>query len=132
VADAYGWPTTLTGPEIVTRIVALNAERRAEEATGKIRWLRPEFQAPAETAQLKTQTAMDIGEAIAPAAITPWPKGEAAQYIALRTALATTPATPTDLARLFKGTTSQKIATMAKTLVALGQARTPTPGRYAT
>jgi hypothetical protein len=32
--------------EIVTRLVALNAERAREEAEGKIRWLRPDYQIP--------------------------------------------------------------------------------------
>ena len=45
VAAAYGWPTNLTPGEIVARLVALNAERAAEEAAGQIRWLRPEYQA---------------------------------------------------------------------------------------
>jgi hypothetical protein len=45
VAEAYGWPTDLSGEEIVTRLVALNAERAAEEAAGKVRWLRPDYQA---------------------------------------------------------------------------------------
>jgi len=43
---AYGWPETLTDEQILERLVALNAERRAEEATGKVRWLRPEYQIP--------------------------------------------------------------------------------------
>jgi hypothetical protein len=46
VADAYGWPADLTPSEIVTRLVALNAERAREEAEGKIRWLRPDYQIP--------------------------------------------------------------------------------------
>ena len=46
VADAYGWPADLTPSELVTRLVALNAERAAEEAQGNIRWLRPDYQIP--------------------------------------------------------------------------------------
>jgi hypothetical protein len=51
VADAYGWGEEwragLLGPsEIVARLVALNHERAAEEKSGKIRWLRPEYQEP--------------------------------------------------------------------------------------
>jgi hypothetical protein len=46
VADAYGWPADLAPSEIVTRLVALNAERAKEEAEGHIRWLRPEYQVP--------------------------------------------------------------------------------------
>jgi hypothetical protein len=33
--------------ELLTRLVALNAERAAEEARGLVRWLRPDFQNPA-------------------------------------------------------------------------------------
>ena len=46
VAAAYGWLADPTDQEILERIVALNAARAAEEAKGKIRWLRPEFQNP--------------------------------------------------------------------------------------
>ena len=46
VADAYGWPCDLAPADIVARIVALNAERNAEEEAGKIRWLRPDYQGP--------------------------------------------------------------------------------------
>ena len=46
VAAAYGWPATLAPSEIITRLVALNAERAAEEKAGHIRWLRPDYQIP--------------------------------------------------------------------------------------
>jgi plasmid stabilization system protein ParE len=46
VADAYGWPADLSDDEILTRLVALNAERAREESEGLIRWLRPEYQIP--------------------------------------------------------------------------------------
>jgi hypothetical protein len=46
VAAAYGWPADLAPAEIVARLVALNAERAAEEAAGHIRWLRPDYQIP--------------------------------------------------------------------------------------
>ena len=32
------------GEELLTRLVALNAQRAAEEKAGKVRWLRPRFQ----------------------------------------------------------------------------------------
>ncbi len=46
VAAAYGWPAGLAPAEIVARLVALNAERAAEEAAGHVRWLRPDYQIP--------------------------------------------------------------------------------------
>lgn len=46
VAAAYGWPADLAPSEIITRLVALNHERAAEEAAGTIRWLRPDYQIP--------------------------------------------------------------------------------------
>ncbi|HYN21098.1 MAG TPA: DNA methyltransferase, partial [Thermoanaerobaculia bacterium] len=46
VADAYGWPSNLAPAEIVAGLVALNAERVAEEERGTIHWLRPDHQVP--------------------------------------------------------------------------------------
>jgi hypothetical protein len=46
VAEAYGWPANLSDDEILTRLVALNAERAEEERRGLIRWLRPDYQRP--------------------------------------------------------------------------------------
>jgi hypothetical protein len=46
VAEAYGWPATLDDEAILERLVALNAERAAEEKRGLVRWLRPEYQRP--------------------------------------------------------------------------------------
>ncbi|MFM2274482.1 MAG: hypothetical protein RL211_354 [Pseudomonadota bacterium] len=53
MAQAYGWEDLQTGQaapatdELLTRLVALNAKRAAEEKQGQVRWLRPEFQNPA-------------------------------------------------------------------------------------
>jgi hypothetical protein len=44
VAEAYGWPADLSDEEFLARLVALNAERAAEEKRGLIRWLRPDYQ----------------------------------------------------------------------------------------
>lgn len=46
VVAAYGWPGDLSNEEILSRLVALNKERAAEEAKGEVRWLRPEYQIP--------------------------------------------------------------------------------------
>jgi Fe2+ or Zn2+ uptake regulation protein len=44
VAESYGWPENLSDDEILAKLVALNAERAAEEKRGLVRWLRPEYQ----------------------------------------------------------------------------------------
>ena len=44
VAEAYGWPADLADEEVLARLVALNAERAAEEKRGLVRWLRPDYQ----------------------------------------------------------------------------------------
>ena len=44
VADAYGWAADLAPSEIVARLVTLNTQRAAEEATGNIAYLRPDYQ----------------------------------------------------------------------------------------
>jgi hypothetical protein len=55
LADVVGRPRRLAGSSIreggfeatlLTRLVALNTQRSAEEAAGNVRWLRPEFQNP--------------------------------------------------------------------------------------
>ena len=61
VFDAYGWPRDLSDEEILARLVELNKERRAEEAKGLVRWLRPEYQAPAaKTIVVTEQGQLDI------------------------------------------------------------------------
>ncbi len=44
VAEAYGWPADLADDGILANIVALNRARVQEEASGVVRWLRPEYQ----------------------------------------------------------------------------------------
>jgi hypothetical protein len=53
VFEAYGWPATLTDDEILTHLVELNAKRAQEEAKGKVRYLRPDFQAGLPVAPTK-------------------------------------------------------------------------------
>jgi hypothetical protein len=118
--------------EIVTGLVALNAERAAEERRGFIRWIRPEFQNATGTA---TETGLDTDpdETTAAATIltTPtagkrtWPKTLAEQAQAVRTQLTTlaAPTTPEALASTFKGARLDRLTELLETLTSLGQAR---------
>ncbi len=128
VATAYGWRPDLSAAEIVARIVALNAERRAEEESGLIRWLRPEFQAPTEV-RAATQTRLEITETTEDT-LPPWPKRSPEQYLALRAALTLSAGHPADLARRFRRAPTRKIQEMLETLTALGQAHKAADGSY--
>jgi len=58
VFEAYGWPDTLSDEEILTRLVALNAERIEEEKNGQIRYLRPEYQKKPKSERKMVQEAL--------------------------------------------------------------------------
>ena len=131
VAAAYGWPADLADAEIVARVVALNAARVAEEASGLVRWLRPDYQAPQAKVAAAAQAGLDVGVAQPVASLT-WPKGEGQQYLALRALLRDAPATPRDLARRLKGAPrGDRVPRMLEVLVGLGLARPLEGGKYA-
>ncbi|MEW6488078.1 MAG: DNA methyltransferase [Thermodesulfobacteriota bacterium] len=144
VFAAYGWPPSLTDEEILARLVALNAERAAEEKRGLVRWLRPELQvrgraglAPPELAmgeedrrgEPRPTTSADTAK---PSRL-PWPKPLPDQAQAVLAALreAAGPATAEEVARSFKGASAAQVADLLETLAALGQARRSGEGRYA-
>lgn len=131
VAAAYGWPWPLGDEEILTRVVALNAARVAEEAQGKIRWLRPEFQAPAQGG---LQLAPTRGKkpkpekATAPKksrAKTPWPEARPDQVEAVYAALkgAAKPSSAKELAATFARGDAKAIAEILSALVTLDRIR---------
>jgi hypothetical protein len=128
VAASYGWPAMLSPSEIVTRTVALNALRAAEEAEGHVRWLRPDYQAPEEARRRIHQGTLEVDEATEVAPL--WPKDQPAQYVAVRAALKNGPATPSQVARQFKRAPARRVGEMLRTLAALGQAREGRDGRY--
>jgi hypothetical protein len=146
VADAYGWADlSHSGPgsspgdpesqksEILTRLVALNAERAAEEAKGLVRWLRPEYQnAGAGAGANGKQTEMEVEEdGLAPApalSLREWPNELPAQVTALSEVLGslTAPASVEAIATHFEGKPSKKrleeMVRLLETLRALGLA----------
>lgn len=75
VAEAYGWPVDLPEEEVLARLVALNKERAKEEARGKVRWLRPDFQIPrfGSAKEKEEQLEADLGQAILEAVSGPKP-----------------------------------------------------------
>lgn len=134
VFDAYGWPHDLDDAAILDRLVALNAERAAEERQGKIRWLRPEYQCPggvaAQTESVEAAAVAAV-EAQAPAKRA-WPRGLAEQAQTVRGALDAFngPATAEQVARSFKSARTDRVAELLDTLASLGQCRELEDGRY--
>jgi hypothetical protein len=136
VFAAYGWPANLPDDEILTRLVALNAERAREEKSGHIRWLRPDFQnkqkKPTQT-EIGIETSSPNTEHRTPKPSTkiPWPPSLPDQMRLLRQTLTTltAPATPTEIAKLYTRAKVDKVEELLKTLVILGQAR-ESGGRY--
>ena len=147
VLDAYGWSdltASLVDPvtreaaaeTLLVRLVALNAERAAEEAKGHIRWLRPEYQHPAGTPQQAglPEAGTDSSEvdeaALVPAAAVarqPWPATLPEQVAAVARVLAdaTAPLSEPDLAARFtgKGPWKKRLPQIIDTLEALGRVR---------
>ena len=109
VAAAYGWPLDLPEQEILSRLVALNRERAAEEAAGHIRWLRPDYQIPrfgTASDKLDLRGGKSAATPLAETAAKPaCPSDEVAQAAAILAALfaATGPTTPDALAATFRG-----------------------------
>jgi len=149
VLDAYGWSDLsapladpaqkeAAGETLLVRLVALNAERAAEEARGQIRWLRPEYQHPAGKPQ-QSAIAMDdaveankhatSGDALPEMTVprAPWPPSLPEQVAAVARVLSASsaPLSLADLAARFtgKGPWKKRLPQIIDTLEALGRVR---------
>ena len=107
VSDAYGWKHALSEAATLARLVALNHARRAEEARGTVRWLRPDYQIPRlGTPEEKLDLAGgDLRPERIEAGRRAFPADEVAQTAEIMAALATAPAglAAADLASRFQG-----------------------------
>ncbi|PHS74133.1 MAG: SAM-dependent methyltransferase [Porticoccus sp.] len=111
--------------ELLIRLVALNAQRVAEEAQGHIRWLRPQYQAPDAS-----QSCVEFGLEEKPQATTvtaqgkePWPKIMSEQVAVVRAVLAKGPQTVDMLASRFKRKPTKAILQVLAALEVLGHAK---------
>jgi hypothetical protein len=129
VFAAYGWqdlsgkPTPEIDETILERLVALNAERAAEERNGHIRWLRPEYQAPTQIQSTQIAiTGIDVEPEIViiPVEQQKWPILPKAQLAAIRDLLRTSSGewTVAQIANQFTGkNTQKKLDAIAENLV---------------
>ncbi|WP_340120088.1 DNA methyltransferase [Pelagibius sp. 7325] len=129
VAAAYGWPADLSDEEILERLVALNHQRAAEEREGKVRWLRPEFQAPkqAEAAKKARQVEAELLPGEEKAKKPKLPAALPEQVAAIRAVLedSAKPLSALQLSRQFaQGKRAEKkVEDVLRTLAVLGQAQ---------
>jgi len=129
VADTYGWPADLEEQAILQRLVDLNHQRAAEEADGKIRYLRPDYQN--QEGQKETQEELISHKATkstkkasspSPTTKAQWPATLSEQLRAIRTLLqaSPTPLTETQIAKSFTRAPKKKIAELMDVLEELG------------
>ena len=156
VFEAYGWadliPALVSKPgatapsphktaeqeeaeeELLSRLVALNQERAAEERRGIVRWLRPDYQIPKLGHKVRTPDAAKQVEAqlVVPALADDkpaWPKDDMDRIRVVRDMLGRAPAplAPEALSAAFRGRNSaprkKRVEQVLQTLVAAGVAQ---------
>ncbi len=120
--------------DLLSRLVRLNAERAAEEARGRVRWLRPGFQNPDSAGTDQTGTDVESTQAPEPEAAAKrlWPKTLPEQFQAVREVLAAqpAPASAEQIARRVKRAQTKKVTELLQTLATLGQVQQPERGPY--
>ncbi|UVF20827.1 class I SAM-dependent DNA methyltransferase [Microvirga terrae] len=139
VFQAYGWPDTLSDEEILERLVALNAERAREEASGLVRWLRPDYQIPrfAKGAAAAKTGELDLGATVVTIdrALPDFPKDRHEDSLAVEHALLSA-GRPMDAAALARGfrrggkRIEPRIEQALTTLVRYGRITMTADGRY--
>ena len=156
VFEAYGWAdlipalvgksgATMPSPhktpeqeeaeeELLTRLVALNQERAAEERRGIVRWLRPDYQKPKLGHKVKTpedveQVEAQLGVPETADGKPAWPEDELDRIRVVRDMLGRAPAplAPEALSAAFRGRNSaprkKRVEQVLQTLVAAGVAQ---------
>ncbi len=157
VCTAYGWvrhgqpETALPDAEILERLVALNAERAAEEKRGVIHWLRPEYQVKKEESGIRSQKS-EAGRVINQSALNlpptkakpavrkskivnrklEWPKAQSERVQSIEALLQSggEPQTAKELASHSKRADAKAIAKILDALTTLGRAHRHAGARY--
>lgn len=122
---------------VLERLVALNAARAAEEASGHVRWLRPEFQKNSAGEKFSQQTIdTTVDDVVAPANAERrrWPTGLPDQIKAVSDVLAASGKSLSleDIASAFsgRGRWRDRLPTILTTLESLGMAQQLMPGAW--
>lgn len=122
VLSAYGWSFDASNQEILDNLIRLNATRIAEEAAGRTRYLRSEYQLsvarPARPSQPVNVTAA------AKTLLLPWPKELPKQVEAVRNLISASDTTwhVDGVAARYSGAKTASVVTALQTLEVLGLA----------
>jgi hypothetical protein len=134
VARAYGWEWPLEKEVILERLVALHDERVKEEKTGKVRWLRPDYQIPRFGKDLPAPPELVLPEgAAAPAkkAKRPsWPADVISQIGAIKRLLSEEALTAEDITARFTGAKADLVRKHLEILLVMGEIQLNPDGRY--
>jgi hypothetical protein len=92
VAEAYGWPEDIAEQAVLANLLALNGQRVAEEGSGEIGWLRPDYQAPryGRSSVARTEELELAPEPAPETGMPPWPSDRDDQTLAIGALLART------------------------------------------
>lgn len=133
VAQAYGWPWPMEKEEILERLVALHDERVAEEKSGKVRWLRPDYQIP-KFGQNLPSGELALPEPIAPgvtaAAPIPWPGTAIEQLGAIKLLFMSRVLSAAEVAATFANANRSLVDRHLETLTLMGELLHLPEGRY--
>jgi hypothetical protein len=133
VAKAYGWSWPEPPALILERLVALHDERLREEQSGRVRWLRPDYQIP-RFGRGAVEGRLDLPESdVAPAAsaLLVWPTSAVEQITAVKGLVVAGVTSPAEIASRFVGAKLALVERHLETLAILGELRTVADGRYA-
>jgi restriction-modification enzyme MmeI-like protein len=122
VLEAYGWSNDLSADETLEKLVLLNLQRSREEAGGKVKWLRPDYQ---QRRKQSGEMAEELDGTNAGTQLAlPWPEDLPQQVVSIRDLLAASSEslTANDVARFYRGVSATAVVPALETLEALGMA----------
>ena len=115
------------------RLVALNRERKLEEAAGKVRWLRPDYQKQGGGARAPTASGdLELPDEVSEEGKVHWPSALPIQVAFVRSTLTDMgEGTVEQVASRFVKAPRKQVEAILQSLAALGHARLVSAGRFA-
>jgi hypothetical protein len=132
VAAAYGWPWPLSNEDILERLVELHDERRAEENSGRIRWLRREYQATGQPDAVQELAIPETNELGVPSAqsLPAWPAKTVDQLAAILALLDAERLDVESVAQRFAGARREMVSRHLETLALMGELTVDSDGLF--